>query len=269
MLFTSVLVLAPTALFVGLVFLVHRRWAPQGGFMHGMEDAGEIFGTVGTGLAVLIAFIIVAAFDSYHTAREASGEEAVAVQQQYAMSFYFDQDDAEGLEGEAICYARAVIHDEWPAMARGEESPVVQGWIDAMDESMREAQVTDQKQVEALAHWFEVSQDRQDGRRSRIAEASPFVPGFLWGGLLLISLAVLGFQLLMVNRAVPVRGQAYSMGAMALTVFAALAMIWMIDRPFNDRGAMIHPTRMEHALTNLMRSAPPSLPCDADGSPNS
>jgi hypothetical protein len=266
-LFTAVLVLVPTAVFVGLVFLVHRRWAPEGGFMKGMEDAGEIFGTVGTGLAVLIAFIIVAAFDSYHNAREASGEEAVAIQQQYVMSSYFDQHQADRLRGDAICYARAVIHQEWPEMAHAEDSAVVQGWVDSMDESMREVHLGDQKQVEALAHWFDVSQDRQDGRRGRLAEAAPFVPPFLWGGLLLISFAVLGFQVLMVNRSVPVRGQAYSMGAMALTVFAALAMIWMIDRPFNDRGAMIHPTRMESALANISRSAPSFLPCDDTGTP--
>jgi hypothetical protein len=266
--FTAVLVLLPTALFVGLVFLIHRRWAPPGGFMKGMEDAGEIFGTVGTGLAVLVAFLIVAAFDSYHNAREASGEEAVAVQQQYAMSAYFDQEQAQRLRGDAICYARAVIHQEWPDMAHGEDNSVVQAWIDSMDESMREVHISNQKQVEALAHWFDVSKDRQDGRRSRLAEAAPFVPPFLWVGVLLISFAVLGFQLLMVNRSVPVRGQAYSMGAMALTVFAALAMVWMIDRPFNDRGAMIQPTRMESALANISRTAPQFLPCDANGLPS-
>ena len=51
-----------------------------------MEDAGEIFSTVGTGLAVLIAFLIVAAFGHYQTARDAVGKEAVAVQQQYVMA---------------------------------------------------------------------------------------------------------------------------------------------------------------------------------------
>ena len=36
---------------------------------------------------------------------------------------------------------------------------------------MREASVTSQKQVEALAHWFDVSNDRQEGRRARLAES--------------------------------------------------------------------------------------------------
>jgi hypothetical protein len=152
-------------------------------------------------------------------------------------------------------------------MQRGEESPVVQGWIDAMDESMRAVPVNDQKQVEALAHWFDVSKDRQDGRRGRLAEAAPFVPGFLWGALGVLSLVVIGYQFLLLDRRVPVRGQAYSMAAMTLTVLAALATIWIIDRPFNDRGAMIPPTRMESAIDLMARTAPSPLPCDLDGNP--
>jgi hypothetical protein len=266
LLLTSLLVIVPTALIVGLAVFAHRRWAPEGGWLKGMEDAGEIFSAVATGLAVLVAFLIVATFDSYHGAREAAGEEAVAVQQQYAMSTYFDAEYSNRLRGEAVCYARAVVYDEWPAMQRGEESELVQGWVDAMDESMREVPVqNDQKQVEALAHWFDVSKDRQDGRRGRLAEAAPFVPGFLWGALVLLSLVVLGYQFLLLDRRVSVKGQAYSLAAMSLTVFAALATIYIIDRPFNDRGAMIHPNRMEHALELMSRTAPSPIPCDLEG----
>jgi hypothetical protein len=230
-----------------------------------MEDAGEIFSTVGTGLAVLIAFLIVAAFGHYQEARDAVGKEAVAVQQQYVMASYFDEVDSTALQGEVVCYARAVVEDEWPAMQRGSDSDRVQGWVDAMDGTMREASVGDQKQVEALAHWFDVSNDRQEGRRARLAESQPFVPGFLWAALILISVVVLGYQLLMIDPAVRVVGQAYSMAAMAITVFAALAVVYMVDRPFNDRGAAIPHTRMSAALAVMERTAPATLPCDTAG----
>jgi hypothetical protein len=264
---TVLLVVVPTALFVGLVFVIHRFLAPQGGWLRSMEDAGEIFSTVGTGLAVLIAFLIVAAFGHYQEARDAVGKEAVAVQQQYVMASYFEESDSTALQGEVLCYARAVVDDEWPAMQRGSESARVQGWVDAMDDTMREASVGDQKQVEALAHWFDVSNDRQEGRRARLAESQPFVPGFLWAALFLISVVVLGYQLLMIDPAVRMVGQAYSMAAMAITVFAALAVVYMVDRPFNDRGAAIPHTRMSAALEVMERTAPATLPCDAAGSP--
>ena len=55
------------------------------------------FSTVGTGLAVLVAFLIVAAFGHDQNARDAVGKEAVAVQQQYVMASYFDQADSDEL----------------------------------------------------------------------------------------------------------------------------------------------------------------------------
>jgi hypothetical protein len=264
---TALLVLGPTVLFVGLVVVIHDYLAPEGGWLRSMEDAGEIFSTVGTGLAVLIAFLIVAAFGHYQNARDAVGKEAVAVQQQYGMASYFDEADSDEMRGEVICYARSVVSDEWPAMQRSDESAQVQGWVDALDNSMREAAVGDQKQVEALAHWFDVSNDRQEGRRERLAESKPFVPGFLWGALILISLVVLGYQLLMIDPSIKVFPQAYSMAAMTITVFAALAVVFMVDRPFNDRGAEIGHVRMDHAIALMSRNAPPSLPCTADGTP--
>ena len=264
---TTLLVLGPTALFVGLVVVIHRLLPPAGGWLRSIEDAGEIFSTVGTGLAVLVAFLIVAAFGHYQNARDASGREAVAVQQQFVMASYFDQPTSDQLRGEVLCYARAVVDDEWPAMQHGQESERVQGWVDAMDTTMRDAPVSDPKQIEALAHWFDVSNDRQDGRRERLGESTSFVPGFLWAALILISLVVLGYQLLMVDPTVRVVGQAYSMAAMALTVFAALAVVYMVDRPFNDRGAQIQPTRMSTAVTVMSRQAPSPIPCDLDGTP--
>jgi hypothetical protein len=264
---TALLVLGPTALFVGLVFVIHHFLKPEGGWLRHMEDAGEILSTVGTGLAVLVAFLIVAAFGHYQNARDAVGKEAVAIQQQYAMAAYFDDADSDELRGEVLCYARSVVSDEWPAMQRGEESTRVQGWVDDMDGTMRQASVTDQKQVEALAHWFDVSNDRQEGRRARLAEATPFVPGFLWAALILISIVVLGYQLLMIDPSVRAAGQAYSMAAMALTVFAALAVVYMVDRPFNDRGAEIGHLRLDRAIAVMSHTLPTTIPCRADGTP--
>ena len=83
---TALLVIVPTALFVGLVVVLPANSRRRAAGWLDMPDAGEIYSTVGTGLAVLIAFLIVARSASYETARDAVGKEAVAVQQQYAMA---------------------------------------------------------------------------------------------------------------------------------------------------------------------------------------
>ena len=179
---TALLVIVPTALFVGLVVVLHHYFAPEGGWLRSMEDAGEIFSTVGTGLAVLIAFLIVAAFGHYQSARDAVGKEAVAVQQQYVMATYFDEADSDALRGEVhLLRAGRRLRRVAGHAARGESAGCRAGST-RMDDSMREAPVGDQKQVEALAHWFDVSNDRQEARRARLAESKPFVPGLPVGG---------------------------------------------------------------------------------------
>ena len=162
-----------------------------------MPAAAGIYSTVGTGLAVLLAFLIVGTFDSYETARQAAGKEAVAVQQQYAMASYLNQPYATRLRGDVLCYGRAVISDSWPAMARGQEGQVAQFWVDRTEADMRPRPVEDAKQIEVFAHWLEVTETRQEGRRGRLAEALPFVPQFLWVILVLLIVVVLGFQMLL------------------------------------------------------------------------
>jgi len=64
-------------------------------------------------------------------------------------------------------------------------------------------------------------------------------------------------------------GQAVAMTAMSATLFAGLTLIWVLDRPFNNRGAEITPSRMAASLTIMSHEAnlPATIPCNADGNP--
>ncbi|MDX6359825.1 MAG: hypothetical protein QOH37_2879 [Nocardioidaceae bacterium] len=270
--FVSLLIMVvPTALLVVAILLVRHHLAPTGGFLDRMPAAGDIFGAAGTGLAVVLGFVIFLSFGSYQTAREDSGMEAVAVQQQYDVAGFFDPSVRDALQAETICYGRAVIDQEWPAMAAGRTSSAVQLWVDRMNTSVQQVPVHNQRDQAALSHWFDESAARQDGRRGRLAEASALVPGYLWAVLVLLVLAVLGFLLLFADPEAGGLGQGVMMGSIALTVFASLALIWTLDRPFNDRGAAISSSRMRVtvlAMSGEFGSGLDGLPCDAHGTPH-
>jgi hypothetical protein len=261
------LIVVPTVLAV-VAMLVVRRLAPPGGYLSGMESADGIFSAAGAGLAVVLAFVIFTVFESYDNGRDAAGEEAVAVQQMYATAGFFP-DKTDELRGEAICYARSVIHDEWPAMQRGEESTVTQGWVDELILTAQQAKIAGNGQGAALEHWLQLSEDRQESRRTRLAESQPFVPEFVWLVLILMVVVVVAFQCLFADPRATAFGQSVAMAAMTATLFSAIALIWVLDRPFNDRGAEIEPSRMSASLAVLMHKAdlPTTLPCDPDGTP--
>lgn len=267
MLVSLLLIVGGTAGAVLAMFVV-RRFAPPGGYLRGMESADGIFSAAGAGLAVVLAFVIFTVFSSYENARNAAGQEAVAVQQMYQTAGFFpDQTDA--LRGQTICYSRSVIHDEWPDMQHNRESPVTQHWVDELVTTIQQAQVRGNGQGAALEHWLQLGEDRQEARRTRIAEGQSFVPEFVWLVLVLMVIVVVAFQCLFADPTATGFGQAVAMASMASTLFAALTLIWVLDRPFNNRGAEITPSRMEASLAILSHQAnlPSDLPCDAHGNP--
>jgi uncharacterized membrane protein len=260
-------IVVPTALAITAMLTV-RHFSPPGGLLSSMESADGIFSAAGAGLAVLLAFVIFAVFDSYSTARSASGQEAVAAQQMFSTAGFFP-DQADALRGETVCYARAVIDQEWPAMPHRQESPVVQDWVDRLDSTIQRAKIVGNGQGAALEHWLALSQARQDARRTRLAEGQPYVPGFVWFVLIMITIIVVAFQCLFADPAATGWGQAIAMCSMTATLFAALTLIWVLDRPFNDRGAELSPSRMQASLSVMTHepTLPATLPCNATGIP--
>ena len=73
----------------------------------------------------------------------------------------------------------------------------------------------------ALEHWLQLSEDRQEARRTRLAEGQPFVPPFVWVVLILMILVVVIFQCLFADPGATAFGQSVAMAAMTATLFAA------------------------------------------------
>lgn len=267
--FLSILfMLMSGALAVGLLYVVRRFLAPPGGFYHDTEVAAGVFGVVGTGYAVLLGFVIFTAFGSYNSAREYVAQEAVALRQMASTAAYFPPDDVQALRGQLICYGRAVVNEEWPAMQSASESTTVTAWVAEMDTTTQAMPVNTAKESAALQNWFLQSKDRQEARRGRIAEAAPFLPAFVWGILVVLLVVVLFYQCLFAEPRRPFFAQAVGVGAMALVLVAALSLAWILDLPFQDRGAMISPERVQRVVLDMeqgYRFPASTIPCSSTG----
>ena len=261
------MVVVPTVLAVAATLVV-RRHSPPGGLMSRMESSDGIFEAAAAGLAVLLGFVIFAVFTSYGNARSSTGEEAVAVQQMYQTAGFFP-DRTDELRGEVVCYGRSVIDEEWPTMTRGGESTVTQHWADRLDTTIQQAHVVGNGQGAALRHWLQLGEVRQEARRTRLAEGRAFVPGFVWFILVLVTVTLVLFQCLFADPRATAFGQGVAMAAMATTLFAGLTLVRVLDRPFDDRGAQIQPSRMAASLRIMSQEAsfPSRLPCDRQGNP--
>jgi hypothetical protein len=126
------------------------------------------------------------------------------------------------------------------------------------------------KEVEVFNMWLERSDQRQEGRRGRLAEAAPLIPLFVWGMLVMLLALVTTYQVIFARASQPLVPQVLGVAATAATLIAGMAIVYVLDMPFADRGVAIAPIRMQATLSVLesqYQGSPESLPCDATGHP--
>jgi hypothetical protein len=252
--------------------LLLRRFAPCGGFFTDSDRAAGVFGVLGTSFAVLLAFVIFLAFESFGNAREKAGQEAVAVAELFQTAQLFAPRERRQLHADLVCYARAVIKDEWRTMRKGRSSELVQRWVTRLEDDSRSVTISSPKQSIALAHWFDSYGERLEGRRGRLAEASPFVPPLLWVVLILAGVLVLLYQCLFADPGEPLFVQTLMIGAVAAIVASGLLTVRFLDRPYDNVSGSIKPSAMSRSLGIIERDwvrfhASARIPCNERGVP--
>lgn len=132
---------------------------------------------VGTTFAVLVAFTFLLAFQSFDRARTASQDESTSTTALFHTAELLPPTTRDALRGNLVCYARAVIHKEWPTMRKDQQSRAVRRWIRALESDFAAAEVRGVKPEAAFNNWFEQTQQRA---KARLDEAAPFVPSIVW-----------------------------------------------------------------------------------------
>src|SRR3954452_1553959 len=94
--------------------LVVRSRAPAGSYFEDGDRAAGVFGVLATGFAVLLGFVVFLAFERFDTSRSGAETEAQVVREQFETAQLFPVRVRARLSGELVCYARTVVHNEWP-----------------------------------------------------------------------------------------------------------------------------------------------------------
>src|SRR6187455_454326 len=114
----ALIVVVVTVVAIGAMLLVRRK-APAGSYFEDGDRAAGVFGVLATGFAVLLGFVVFLAFESYDTSRSGAESEAQIIRQQFETARFFPASVRDRLSGEVVCYARTVIHQEWPQIESG------------------------------------------------------------------------------------------------------------------------------------------------------
>jgi Protein of unknown function (DUF4239) len=267
LLLVAVIVAVAVAAGVSLMYAV-RRTARADYFLTDTTRGSAIFGVVGTAFAVLLAFVMFVAFQSYTNARDASTAEASAVGRMFRTAEFFDPAQRDELHAELVCYARAVVHQEWPAMADGESSSVVDQWRLDLEDTIRRLDQRTQLEQSGFRQLLAERDVRSETRRDRLTEADPVVSAPVWLILGLGGAATIGFVLLFTDRRESFAVQGALMATVAAMVAASLTLVWFLDHPYEGENGSIEPTEMERTVANMEAEQQGlSPPCTSSGDP--
>jgi Protein of unknown function (DUF4239) len=244
--------------------LLVRRRAPEGGWFKDSPRSAGTLSVIGTMFAVVLAFVIFLALQGYQRARQASTEEAVAITELHSVAAAFEPTTRDHLQGGLVCYARAVIGDEWSAMSVGRSSERVQGWSDKLSGEIATIEPHGAREQEAYAQWFDLQAQRREGRRGRLAVATPLVPDPLWFVLGIGAAITIAYMCAQADRREGLLVQSIPIGFVSTMVTAGMLVIFFLDHPFANESGGIAPTEMRQTLMTIDHGTTP--PCDERGS---
>jgi Protein of unknown function (DUF4239) len=260
-----------TSLVAVLLMLAVRRYGAPDGLLHDAVPVTGVFGVLGVAFAVVLAFVLFLAFEGYNRAHDGASREAVAVTQLLRATRLFSQPQQDELRGNIVCYARAVVSDEWPKMGAGGESTLVADWVAATESTVDRTPVDSARTQVALGHWLDQMAERREGRRARLAEAASAIPAPVWLMLLFGAGLTVLYLPVFADRRERWWTQGAMIGSITALVVSSLLVIHFLDQPFTEEGAYIPPDEMATTVRLIEDELPgdPSVtfPCDDQGQP--
>jgi hypothetical protein len=265
------IVVGASVLAVTAMLLVRRR-APEGSYFSDGDRASGVFGVLATGFSVLLGFIIFLAFTSYDQSRSGAEAEALIVSQQVETAQFFPVQARQRLTGQLVCYARSVIHGEWPRMQKGTQGDSLNPWGVALFQTLQGVKPETAAEQSAYDKWLEQTSTREEARRDRIHGAVGVVPTQLWIVLFFISAVIFVYMLFFADSGERAVTQGLLMGAVTSVIAVMLLLLSSLDRPFHSGIGGLRPVAMERALRMVdeaLRTTQTRFvaPCDSQGNP--
>ena len=271
LLWAGLIVVVVTAIAITAMLLVRRR-APAGSYFEDGDRAAGVFGVLATGFAVLLGFVVFLAFESYDTSRSGAETEAQIVTQQFETAQFFPVAARAPLSGKLVCYARTVIHQEWPEMQAGTLDDKANPWGLATFRTLKTVQPRTATEQAAFSKWLDQRSDREQARADRIHGGEGVIPVPLWIVLLLSASIIFIFMLFFADSAEHAVVQATMMGGVAIVISSTLLLLWFLDNPYHPGAGGLRPVAMERGVRILDREASAiggklTIPCNERGTP--
>jgi hypothetical protein len=249
-----VLIVVLPALVMLVQWGIRRRWPA---LVKGEQNdvVGFVIAVVGVIYAVLLAFVVIVAWETFDRAEEVVGQEASTLRGIYRDSIGLPPETQADLQDLVRRYADEVITDSWPAMAEGRPGdPEAGDLFNEMAAVLSRTPVTTPAQQELVGAGTEQLNQLVSLRSQRLDFVGSGIPGILWTALIVGAIVTVGFALLFgIERA---GLQLLMVGSLAALVGVLLFVVVGFNYPFSG-DVSVQPEPFERVLDDF-GATPPS-----------
>ncbi|HMG25304.1 MAG TPA: hypothetical protein VKH36_00675 [Acidimicrobiia bacterium] len=233
---------AVIALAVALSVLVHRR--------RKSDESPEyqvVLGFVGSAYGLLLGLLVVFAVGHYSDTRREAQKEASSLVALWDTLDVYPRDTRDAVHHDLICYMRAVVADDWPAMERGSrfEDRRTLAFGDRVRAGIRGLPLDDDRQRSAAGRASTFITDAGASRQQLLFFTEPEVPAVLW--VLIYAGAFLLVFLIGTHYADRPRGRLAALASVATLLTVIVVVLTMLDNPFTF-GARVQPHSMRDGI---------------------
>jgi hypothetical protein len=215
----------------GLVWLI-RRLVPAVREGFDAEVSSQLLGVVAALFGLLLAFIVVIAYQNYGDSQSNVSSEADALAAIVRDSDAFGQPDGAHIRAAVGTYVRAVVVDEWPRMHEGKDSARAAAAVGGMYTAI---QGVDPKSSRAVAFYDDSVQQLSsalEARRNRLDSAQGGLPWVIGVLLVVGSIVIIGYTVLVGSRSF----WFHAIGAGAVAVVLGLSLVVLLDLTYPFSG---------------------------------
>lgn len=199
-------------------------------------------------IGLVLAFSLVQAQTNYRAGEDLVVKEANAIGNVDRSLARFGDPKMSSLRPAFLDYAKSIVSEEWRIMASGGRSARAEVLYAQVSRAARSVDAANPRQQAIFTEILRGLDDVADLRESRLSAATTGLPGLFWNVVTAL------FVLLVILSALvaPTRDRAFMMGGMVAGLGLVLALVIIVDLPF-DGDVAVQPraiNRIMVAMTN-------------------
>jgi Protein of unknown function (DUF4239) len=219
-----------------LLVLVIRRIVPATREGYHAEVSAPMLGVVAAVFGLLLAFVIIIAYQNFLSAQANVSAEADALASIVRDSAAFPSPGGTNVRAAVGAYARAVVNEEWPEMRKGRESPLALTELANIFQSFQTVKTSTHEQTAFYDDAVSQLNNALVARRDRLKSVGGGLPRDIVILLLFSAFVIIGYAVLVGSP--NYWFHAIGPAAIAMVVAVSLVVLFDLSYPFSGDVAI-------------------------------